>query len=86
MEMYSWVVESPNCNLKAIARYVYFTGCGEVQFGMLHVSLPHPPVDKVGLLALLRGLLTCGREDLLTCVLHSPCQVTAVLYVLPYTL
>ncbi|XP_077317739.1 tRNA (32-2'-O)-methyltransferase regulator THADA-like isoform X2 [Lithobates pipiens] len=49
-------------------------GCGDVQFGMLNVSLPHPPVDKVGLLALLRGLLTCGREDLLTCVLHSPYQ------------
>ncbi|XP_072271725.1 tRNA (32-2'-O)-methyltransferase regulator THADA-like isoform X2 [Pyxicephalus adspersus] len=46
----------------------------DVQFGMLHVSLHHSPEDGLGLLALLRGLLTCGREDLLTSVLHSPCQ------------
>ncbi|KAM5191247.1 tRNA (32-2'-O)-methyltransferase regulator THADA-like [Mantella aurantiaca] len=54
-------------------------GHSDAQFGMLHVSLRHPPVDELGLLALLRGLLTCGHEDLLTSVLHSPSQKMTVL-------
>ncbi|XP_018424157.1 PREDICTED: thyroid adenoma-associated protein homolog [Nanorana parkeri] len=60
------------------------SGHGDVQFEMLHVSLPHPSVDELGLLALLRGLLTCGREDLLTSVLPSPSQnLTMLEHLLP---
>ncbi|XP_075072219.1 tRNA (32-2'-O)-methyltransferase regulator THADA-like [Mixophyes fleayi] len=55
---------------------------GELRFGELHVSVPGCPVDEVGLLAILRGLLTCGRRDFLTSELHISSQTMTLLDIL----
>ncbi|XP_068099030.1 tRNA (32-2'-O)-methyltransferase regulator THADA-like isoform X2 [Hyperolius riggenbachi] len=60
----------------------FTNGSGGVQFGTLHVSLYGPSVDEVGLLALIRGLLTCGHADLLTCVLDSSTKSITLLELL----
>ncbi|XP_063820871.1 tRNA (32-2'-O)-methyltransferase regulator THADA-like isoform X2 [Pseudophryne corroboree] len=55
---------------------------GKLRFGELHVSVPDRLVDEVGLIAVLRGLLTCGRGDLLTSELHSSSQTVTLLDIL----
>ncbi|XP_044131476.1 thyroid adenoma-associated protein homolog [Bufo gargarizans] len=55
------------------------TATGALQFGELHVSHPRHTTSDVGLLAVLRGLLTCGRGDLLTCRFCSSGQTTTLL-------
>ncbi|XP_075424628.1 tRNA (32-2'-O)-methyltransferase regulator THADA-like isoform X3 [Ascaphus truei] len=57
-------------------------GPGEVIFGELCVPAPGPPLDGVGVLALVRGLLTCSRPDLLTCDLSIPSQRRSLLDIL----
>ncbi|XP_075688352.1 tRNA (32-2'-O)-methyltransferase regulator THADA-like isoform X2 [Rhinoderma darwinii] len=52
---------------------------GELQFGELHLTDPGHSTNAVGLLAVLRGLLTCGRGDLLTCKLYSSGQSMSLL-------
>ncbi|KAM4808102.1 tRNA (32-2'-O)-methyltransferase regulator THADA-like [Rhinophrynus dorsalis] len=47
--------------------YFFMAGPGKVTFGELSVFFPDHPMDDVGLIAMVRGLLTCGRSDLLTC-------------------
>ncbi|XP_056387639.1 thyroid adenoma-associated protein homolog isoform X2 [Hyla sarda] len=47
---------------------------GELQFGELHITDCRHATDEVGLLAVIRGLLTCGRGDLLTLKLNSSDQ------------
>ncbi|MEE6527295.1 hypothetical protein FKM82_028579, partial [Ascaphus truei] len=57
-------------------------GPGEVIFGELCVPAPGPPLDGVGVLALVRGLLTCSRPDLLTCDLSISSQRRSLLDIL----
>ncbi|XP_075177419.1 tRNA (32-2'-O)-methyltransferase regulator THADA-like [Anomaloglossus baeobatrachus] len=52
---------------------------GELQFGKLHVTDPNQTTNDVALLSVLRGLLTCGRRDLLTCKLNSTGQSVTLL-------
>ncbi|XP_077149561.1 tRNA (32-2'-O)-methyltransferase regulator THADA-like [Ranitomeya variabilis] len=52
---------------------------GELQFGKLRVTDLILTTNEGGLLSVLRGLLTCGREDLLTCKLCSTGQSATLL-------
>ncbi|XP_069817223.1 tRNA (32-2'-O)-methyltransferase regulator THADA-like [Dendropsophus ebraccatus] len=52
---------------------------GDLQFGKLHVSDYRHTTNEVGLIAVLRGLLTCGRGDLLTCILYSSAKSMTLL-------
>ncbi|KAM8961746.1 tRNA (32-2'-O)-methyltransferase regulator THADA-like [Pelodytes ibericus] len=59
-------------------------GTGKVRFGELCLSVPCNPTDGVGLLAFIRGLLTCGRPELLICELFAPTQnMTMLEHILP---
>ncbi|XP_072000891.1 tRNA (32-2'-O)-methyltransferase regulator THADA-like [Engystomops pustulosus] len=51
----------------------------ELHFGELHVTDLRHITNGVGLLSLIRGLLTCGRGDLLTCKLCSADQSITLL-------
>ncbi|XP_063310550.1 tRNA (32-2'-O)-methyltransferase regulator THADA-like [Pelobates fuscus] len=81
--MASLVNTSPSTELGAQAGLnlvLWLRDCtGKVRFGGLSVSMPCSPTDEVGLLALIRGLLTCSRADLLSYVLLAFSQEKTML-------